>query len=111
MKLCASTDFPAVHWHDSGLHLIPELLKIKNLKMIQISHDPNGPDFEMMLEICKSIVENGVKVCFQTEYDLDKVKKILKVLPYNSFMLYLPYIENISEVGRTLNEIETIIRR
>jgi len=106
VKLCASTDMPALHWHTAGLHLIPELIKIDNLKMIQLAPDPNGPGFDEILEFCKIIVASDIRVCFQMGYDQDKVRKIFNTLPSDSCLFYLSYADSFCEANRILIEIE-----
>ena len=111
IRMCASADFAALHWHDGGLHLIPELLKIENLKMIQLSPDPHGPSFEKLLEVCKNIIEHNVKICFQMNYEQEKINKIFKSLPANSCMFCIGYADSIENAEHILSEIEAAARK
>lgn len=104
-RLCAGIETVVAHWHTVGLHLIPALLEIPNLRMIQISTDPNGPDFETVLEACRRVVEAGRKVCFQIGYDENRVRQVFAALPPEACLLYFGYARDIRECEEILQSV------
>jgi len=109
-KLCASTDCPAVHWHDAGLHLIDAVLEIGNLRMVQLSPDPNGPPFERLLASCRRIERSGRKVCLQMEWDADRVEAIFRAIPPDSCMFYFGFAESIDAANAVCARLEQLAR-
>jgi len=114
VRLCAGVDTAVAHWHTVGLHLIPTLLEIPNLRMIQLSFDPNGPDFETVLAACRPIVAAGRKVCFQIGYDENRLRQIFAALPLEACLFYFGYARDVGEceellgaVGRLANNART----
>lgn len=105
MRLCAGVDIAVAHWHTVGLHLLPSLLEIPNLRMIQLSPDPNGPDFETVLAACRTIVETGRKVCFQIGYEENRIRQIFATLPSDACMFYFGYANDARDAGRIVGEV------
>lgn len=105
-RLCEAVDFAVVHWHTAGLHLVPVLLQIPNLRMVQISFDPNGPDLETTLQTCREIAETGRKVCFQMGYHRDLVRRIFAAVGPSACMFYFGAAPSVAQAGRILGEVE-----
>jgi len=105
VRLCAGVDIAVAHWHTVGLHLIPVLLEIPNLRMIQLSPDPNGPDFETVLAACRPIVEAGRKVCFQIGYEENRIRQIFAALPPDACLFYFGYANDARDAGRIVGEV------
>ncbi len=105
IRLCAGVDIAVAHWHTVGLHLIPVLLEIPNLRMIQLSPDPNGPDFETVLAACRPIVEAGRKVCFQTGFDEHCLRRIFATLPPDACLFYFGYAADAREGEEILRAV------
>lgn len=109
-RMCAATDFAAIHWHTGGLHLVGELLKIENLKMVQLSFDPGGPVFEKVLATCREIVAAGRKVCFQISFDENKIRRILGELDHNHCMFFFNHADSIKQADAIVKTIETMAK-
>ena len=107
-KLCNSCEYPVVHWHTGALHLVDELLKIDNLKMIQFSFDPNGADLATVIKECKKITEAGKKVLFQMAADKQQVSQILNNLDYNSCMFYFGGLDTIETANNAVKMVEIL---
>ena len=110
-RLCAATDIAALHWHTVGLHLIPVLLEIPNLRMIQLSFDPNGPDFETVLAACRQIEAAGRKVCFQMGFDEGRLRTIFKSLQTETCMFYLSGARDFREAEHFVRLIEHLSKQ
>ena len=111
MRLCAGVETAVAHWHTVGLHLIPELLEIPNLRMIQLSPDPNGPDFETVLAACRRIVDAGRKVCFQIGYDENRIRRIFAVLPPEACLFYFGYMGDVRECEEILGAVSRLAKK
>ncbi|MCK5802794.1 MAG: hypothetical protein KAI66_08180 [Lentisphaeria bacterium] len=110
IRLCAGVDVAVAHWHTAGLHLLPTLMEIPNLRMVQISFDPNGPDLDAVLNACRPVVEAGRKICFQTGYSREFVEHVFRLLPPKACMFYFAYAKDAAEVERILAELTRLAR-
>ncbi len=97
--------FNAVHGGRSAL------LEIPNLRMIQLSLDPNGPDFDTVLTACRPIVESGRKVCFQIGCDANQIRQLFAVLPPESCLFFFGYAKDAREGERILGEMRRLARK
>jgi len=97
--ICNSTDHAAVHWHSGMLHLLDELLTIENLRLVQISIDPNGPPIESMLETCQRIEAAGKKAGIQCQPEKDFVKLVFSKLRPGSCLFFFNRIGSIAEAN------------
>lgn len=104
-RLCAGVETAVAHWHTVGLHLIPVLLELPNLRMIQLSFDPNGPDFDTVLTACRPIVEADRKVCFQNGYDENQIRRIFTALPPEACLFYFGYARDVRECEEILGMV------
>ncbi|MFZ2653552.1 MAG: hypothetical protein WAX69_01430 [Victivallales bacterium] len=109
-RLCASVETAVAHWHTVGLHLIPALLEIPNLRMVQLSPDPNGPDMDTVLAACRPIVEAGRKVCFQIGYNENQIRKIFAALPPESCLFYFGHARDIPECEDILQSLRSYMK-
>lgn len=105
VRLCAGVDVAVAHWHTAGLHLLPVLLSIPNLRMIQISFDPNGPNLDTVLRACRPVAEADCKLCFQTGYSPEFVTLVLSALPPDACMFYFAYAPDAAAAGTALAEV------
>jgi hypothetical protein len=108
IRLCAGVDIAVAHWHTAGLHLVPALLEIPNLRMVQLSPDPNGPEFKKVLAACRTIVETGRKVCFQIGYDESRIRQIFAALPPQACLFYFGYARDIRECAEILGTVRQL---
>lgn len=104
-RLCAGVDIAVAHWHTAGLHLLPVLLDIPNLRMIQISFDPNGPDVATVLRACRPVAASGRKLCFQTGYSREVVEQVFRVLPPETCMFYFGHARDAADANRIICEV------
>jgi len=104
IRLCAGVDIAVAHWHTAGLHLLPVLLDIPNLRMVQISFDPNGPDLATVLRSYRTAADSGRKLCFQTGYSRELVEQVFKVLPPDACMFYFSFARDAAEAARIVEE-------
>jgi len=111
VRLCAGVETAVAHWHTVGLHLIPALLDIPNLQMIQLSFDPNGPDFDTVLASCRTIVETGRKVCFQIGYEENRIRRIFAALPPEACLFYFGHAKDARECGEILGAIRMLVAK
>jgi hypothetical protein len=107
-RLCAGVDLAVAHWHTVGLHLLPVLLEIPNLRMVQLSFDPNGPDLDTVLRACRRVVGAGRKVCFQVGFSTELVAQVLGVLPPEACMFYFASAQDVAEAGRIVADVEQL---
>jgi hypothetical protein len=107
-RLCGSTDCPVAHWHSGGLHLVGELLGIENLRMVQLSLDPNGPDMASVLDFCQSIERAGRKVCFQLSYDESLIAAIFRMVRPDSCMFYLSHADSLRGANAIVASVERL---
>ena len=109
-RLCSATDIVVAHWHTAGLHLIPVLLEIPNLRMVQLSFDPNGPSLERVLSACCEIETAGRRICFQMSYDENLLRMVFKTLRPESCMFYFNCARDKADVVCILKFIEHMAR-
>lgn len=76
--------------------------------MIQIFPDPGGPIFEKALDACKKITEVGQKVCFQTSFDENKIKRIFNEINYNCCMFYCNSADSIKQADEKVKIVENM---
>ena len=107
-RLCASTDYPVLHWHTGSLHLVDEFLKIEDLRMIQISPDPNGPSLEDVLNACQRMEAVGCKILFQAGYDESFVEAVFAKLRPDSCMFYFGSANSIDHANAIVHNLERL---
>ena len=56
-SICSGYDYTAIHLHPSSFFIVDELLKMDELKVIQITKDVGGPTVAEMLPVLQRIVE------------------------------------------------------
>jgi len=68
-----------MHTHSSAYFMVPEFLKLKGLKGVQIVSDkPAGPTIDEVLPVMKKIQDNHCLIL--RKYDIEEIKKILPEL-------------------------------
>lgn len=110
IRLCVGVDIAVAHWHTAGLHLLPVLLDIPNLRMIQLSFDPNGPEVATVLHACRPFADSGRKLCFQTGYSTEFVAQAFKVLPAEACMFCFASANDAADAARIIKEVATLAK-
>ncbi len=54
-RFICGLDSPFLHLHSAGLKCLPAILELPNLKAIEISNDPNGPDLDGIIKAARKV--------------------------------------------------------
>jgi hypothetical protein len=103
-KICEDYKYTAMHIHPASFFLIDELMKIDNLKVIQVNKDIGGPSIKEMMPHLKKII-NSKRLIIWGDLDFYDLDIILHELPSKG--LYLTILaETIEEAERIFKYIK-----
>ena len=90
-KIIKEFEYSLLHTHYTGLHVIESLVKIKELKCIQINLDREAvPDWKLdrVIDACKTVQENGKCVLINGELCEREVSEMLERLEPQGLMMF-----------------------
>jgi len=85
-KICKNYKYTAMHIHPSSFFIIDELMKINNLKVIEVNKDIGGPSIEEMMPQFKKILKSKSLIIWG-DLNFSDLKMILNELPSKGLYL------------------------
>lgn len=95
IQIASRLDTSYIHLHSAALSSVDRILKNTNLKGVEISNDPNGPNLDTLIEAGKRVVEAGKSLMmsnWQRDLSSQDIEKILNSIPTHSLIVTYEYI-------------------
>lgn len=99
--------YSLVHLHPTSFFCLDEMLKIKNLSVIQVNKDVGGPSVREMMPQFQKIIEHGKKVLIgMAHLNQDDIDAVFECLPSHSVALNL-MADNIQDAQQIMDYINS----
>ena len=97
-------DYTMVHLHPSSFHHLDDMLKVPQIRCMQINEDVSGPTVQDMIPQFKKCLEAGKTLMILAILDPDDVAYVMDHLPHYGlfFHLAVPDIDYAKEINKVL---------
>jgi hypothetical protein len=105
-RICRDFDYTLMHLHPSSFKLLDSILKVKRLRVIQITKDVKGPTIQEMMPEFRKVYDAGKCLMPWGELADDEIIFLLRELPPHSLFLSLmtPSVEDAIRTEKLIDD-------